>query len=596
MELDLNSTWIDLCEYKEVRTIKHASVVEDVWTLLIKEADSKHLLISSRNIGHGQGPAYKIARWIPILAKKYSLSLEQSFKKSEITAEDVIFCLDTVWTMAKYIPCRPSIQLAFHCTTLLGSIRLGQWYFITIHHVKQKKNRIQRDQRSRLQFPMTLVPHKLLYLVTLFTIRAIADNAFKVGYRSCDQVLRPGPLEKGVNYIRLKWSDEVLKEKKKIVPLSYRHFVGVWNRVYFVAGSREKKRPYALRVGAGGRLNGSLTTAVRNYILLNSTDLFKRSYQLVQIRDRLPEIAFGKLGKQDDALWSVISNAFLRRDPYAPLYITQAEIDEINERNDIKTLRQELPAICNKQGPRSKEEGKIWGRISWIYDCLEKDRLLEKRQAYFAEVDSLRAQGKLTGHLYNLQATNPRRVFFQASNAAAEEIASLLIDKMPPKTLLDKIVTFLRGQAQQGDENVDPVAEDLKPRPFKKSRCLLGCGEYFNRASLTRHVKQAHDFRNPFHCPECRNLGLGEYVFTERGFLQHVNKKHSRDFSRPFQCPECQRQEQIEKCLISGRDSWVAHVREIHNGGGLSGAILDWKAEGSLDPHADEEFWVEGRD
>lgn len=106
---------------------------------------------------------------------------------------------------------------------------------------------------------MTLVPHKLLCLVTLFTIRAIADNAFKAGYRSCDQVLCPGPLEKGINYVRLDWSDEVLKAKKKIIPISYNQFLDIWNRVHFVAGSRERKRPYALRVSAGGRLDGRST-------------------------------------------------------------------------------------------------------------------------------------------------------------------------------------------------------------------------------------------------------------------------------------------------------------------------------------------------
>lgn len=42
---------------------------------------------------------------------------------------------------------------------------------------------------------------KLLHLVTLFTIRAIADDAFEAGYHSCDQVLRPRPLKEGVNYV-----------------------------------------------------------------------------------------------------------------------------------------------------------------------------------------------------------------------------------------------------------------------------------------------------------------------------------------------------------------------------------------------------------
>ncbi|KAL7946794.1 hypothetical protein V8C42DRAFT_318833 [Trichoderma barbatum] len=89
-----------------------------------------------------------------------------------------------------------------------------------------------------------------------------------------------------------------------------------------------------------------------------------------------------------------------------------------------------------------------------------------------------------------------------------------------------------------------------------------------------RYVKKAHDFTNPFSCPECRHLGLGEckieanpcawsnYVeqmhgriyalnllpqtikraycplcgdfFAARGFTQYLNKKHLGDFSRLF--------------------------------------------------------------
>ncbi|PKK52457.1 hypothetical protein CI102_4191 [Trichoderma harzianum] len=763
MDLDPNGLWIDLCvgedvqsifqtflrmyvegsitkrpclgpeEYKEVRTIQSACTVEDTWTLLVNEAQSRvldkkriqdpenagswRLLASSRDSGHGNGKAYDISRWIPHLAIELGLSLEQSFEKSEMRADDVIFCLDTVWTRAKHIPCRPSIRFAFHCATLLGGI--GGWrpgslvniryedvefawvrdlkdplktwpvVYTTIHHVKQRAIRIQRDQRSKLKFAMGVVPHKLLCLVTLFTMRAIVDNAFEAGYHSCDQVLRPGPLEEGVDFVRLNWRDEVIQKKNKIVPISYNQFLDIWNRVHFVAGSRETKRPYTLRVGAGGRLDGSLASAVRNYILSNSTEVFERSYQPVLIRQRLSEIAFGELGKQDDGLWSVISNAFLRRDPYAPLYLTQEESDKFEERNDIRTLRQGLIGIRNKHGLNSKEEGKVWGRIQQIYDSLEKLVLHDKRRDYFAEVDRLRAQGKSTIHLYNPLATNPRRTLFKSSNAAAEKLSSLLTNQMPPATLSDKLVEYLRSKTPECNEDAGPTIEDsnlLKLEPPEKPRCLFGCGEFFNKTSLTRHVKQTHDFKHPFSCPECMHLGLAESwieaspcawsnhverihgkthapnvqpntmrraycplcvdIFAARGFTQHLNKKHSEDFSHPFQCPECRQQEQTKECLIGGRDFWLAHVREAHGGGEIPGAMLvsdegkdckqlnitrkrkeptskleeghvvdalprkrlrllcdqltdesdcDWKAE-SPDPHADEEFWVEGRD
>ncbi|UKZ79054.1 hypothetical protein TrVFT333_006805 [Trichoderma virens FT-333] len=551
MGVDPNKVWIDLCigvdgiqsifqafleeyvkssvvlrpclgpeEYELVRTIDHGSTVTDTWVSLVNKVNGTvlkqkrnedrekasfwFLALSSRDIKTGRGPAYDIGRWIPHLAERLGLSCEQGFVKSEMTAEDVIFCLDTVWTRAKDISCRPSIRLAFHCATLLGGI--GGWrpgslvnirykdielawvrdrnipsktwpvVFITIHHVKQRKHQIQRDQRSRLTFGMTPVPYKLLCLVTLFTIRAIADNAFKAGFHSCDQVLRPGPLEEGVDFVRLEWRDEVLEENKKIVPISYNQFLDIWNRVHFVAGSRERKRPYSLRVGAGGRLDGSLTSAVRNYTLGNSTAVFERSYQPVQIREALAEIAFGELGKQDDDLWSVISNAFLRRDPFAPIYITEEEMVKFQKRNDITAFRKQVVDVRNKNGLKSKEEQKIWGRIQWIIDCLEKLQLEENRKAYFTKVDGLRALGKSTIHLHDPQATNPRRVVFKDSNAAAQKLSTLITDRMPPAMLPDKIVAYLRGEIPEGDEDVGPVTEDsklLELKPSEKPRCLL---------------------------------------------------------------------------------------------------------------------------
>lgn len=439
---------------------------------------------------------------------------------------------------------------------------------------------------------------------------------------------------------------------------------------------------------------GSLTSAMRNYLLSNTTDVFERSYQPVQIRNKLSQIAFGEHGKQDDALWSAISNAFLRRDPYAPLYITQKNMDEIELRNDITGFRQKLVVIREKHGLKSKDEGKIWGRIKWIYDCLEVQLLKRDRKNYFAEVDRLRAQGESTTHLHNLLATNPRRVLFQSSNTAAEKISSLLTHQTPPATLPDKIVAYLLGQTMEGHITED-LPKLLEIETSEKPRCLLGCGVFFNKASLTRHVKMQHTFKNPFYCPECRRLGyaeskigansyawsshvervhgkihtpdplsktirrayclLCEDYFTPRGFTQHLNKKHLDDFSRPIQCPACPKSEPTKECSIIGRDSWVAHVREAHHSKEVPGALVvsndiflnklakdpafnikkkekwpvtkqeedympdahpgksvriqcgqldedtdylgdsDWKAE-SLDPHADEEFWVEGWD
>lgn len=92
-------------------------------------------------------------------------------------SEDIISTLDILWTEAKHIPRRPSTRLAFHTATVLGG--LGGWrpgslvnikykdvqfawvrdpkvrtrtlpvVYTTIHHVKQQRNHIEREQRSK---------------------------------------------------------------------------------------------------------------------------------------------------------------------------------------------------------------------------------------------------------------------------------------------------------------------------------------------------------------------------------------------------------------------------------------------------------------
>ncbi|KJZ77307.1 hypothetical protein HIM_03031 [Hirsutella minnesotensis 3608] len=607
------------------------------------------LKFSSRHVGQGCGPAYEIGRWIPFLADELGLSKQQGFEKSEITSEDVICILDTLWRRAEDIPCKPSTRLAFHCATVLGGI--GGWrpgslvrikyqdvsiawirdpkvpsktwplVYTTIHHVKQRRHRIERDQRSRLRFPMSIVPHKLVCLLTLFTARAIADNAFEAGFDRCDQVLYPPPLEDGVDFVPLKWKASILDEQ--IVPIAYSSFREIWNRVHLVAGSRDTKRPYSLRVGAGGRLDGSLTPALRNFILSHSTDVFERSYQPVQIRERLAEIAYGESAKQDDDLWSVISNAFLQRDPFAPLYLTQGEVDEFGHRRDVQNLRERYKAAQVEKGVQCREAKEIHARLTYIYKCLEALKLEEKRRAYFAEVDRLRASGQPTTHLHDPSATNPRRKVHKTSSSVAAKISLLFTDKNPPKGLPGKLVAYVKNWSHEEDDEGGQEEEGLgreapdSTTEREQPRCLFGCGAYYNRRVLTKHVRAMHMdvFEQPFLCPECERLGWGECVieaspsawsshvqrkhgkrhtpdlrpgiwkpaccmlcqefFTRRGFTSHFNSRHPEsEFAKDFTCSVCLRHGRTESISITSRDAWIAHVAEAHQGGEIRGAVL----------------------
>jgi hypothetical protein len=86
----------------------------------------------------------------------------------------------------------------------------------------------------------------------LIVSRAIQDNAFDPGFANAEEFLTRLVLG-DVDYITLKWRDEVLE--RPVFGLSYRKFNDIWHRVCLVAGIRIEPRLYALRVGAGARLD-----------------------------------------------------------------------------------------------------------------------------------------------------------------------------------------------------------------------------------------------------------------------------------------------------------------------------------------------------
>jgi len=100
------------------------------------------------------------------------------------------------------------------------------------------------------------VPCRQLCLLTFWVSRALADNAFKAGFTSASQVFRAEPLEPGIDYVPLLWKSNT--KDKSIHSISYNTYWTIWNRALFVSGLRDEDamRPYAMRVGGGGRLDG----------------------------------------------------------------------------------------------------------------------------------------------------------------------------------------------------------------------------------------------------------------------------------------------------------------------------------------------------
>ncbi|KAL7905985.1 hypothetical protein GGI35DRAFT_126509 [Trichoderma velutinum] len=660
-------------EWELVRTVNHAVTIEDVWSALVRNADTKvlqpkrdeerektgeypatlELRYSSRDKSKHKSPAYTIAQWIPQLAKEIGLSRKQSFEKRETSPEDIIALLDVLWTRAKDIDCTPDVRVAFHSAILLAAI--GGWRpacllnikykdvelgwsrhlnrthlvaTITIHQNKQNENRIERTQRSTVRFTITTVPCSHICLVSLLASRAFADRAFEVETISLDQVLHPGPLERNVDYVPLKWKPEVL-DKGTIIPIAYNTYHKLWTRTCFVAGLRDedKMRPYAMRVGTGNRLDGSLTPAVRNYILDHSTDIHEKSYLPIHIKHDIQAIAFPGLTGENSVLISLQSSALLRRDQNAPVYITQDDLDKWENRRDITSLRKqykEIKTVADRENvdrQKAKEASDIRSliksRIKYILDCLEKLRLQEMRQEYFQEADKLRALGLSTGHLSYKNATNPRKHTPVIGALVTLRIGHLLQKNVNPQVTITKVTAYLLRKPEKEifkeeyeTEPTEPQIVDVKS--VIETRCLLCDHPYSNVSSLTRHVREHHEFKKPFNCPECLRNGdvhevngipsawsnhvlkfhgknhtpnlrsqpetpaycpICQKTFTANGFSAHYNR-HQRSFTFPFNCHECLRQGKSDNAAIASPDDWILHVRHTHNGGRINGAIL----------------------
>ncbi|GJN67144.1 hypothetical protein PLICBS_001168 [Purpureocillium lilacinum] len=603
-------------EWQEVRTVNCAVTLEDVWAALVRNADEYvlkrkrtedrerahlwSLRYSSRDKGSRSSPAYEIGQWIPQLALKLGLSLKQLFTKRETTPEDIILILSTLWSRAEDIRCSPSTRIAFDCSIILGGI--GGWRpksvitrlaaTVTIRHVKQRQNRIQRGQRSEVKFSITTVPCRQLCLLTFWVSRALADNAFKAGFTSASQVFRAEPLEPGIDYVPLLWKSNT--KDKSIHSISYNTYWTIWNRALFVSGLRDEDamRPYAMRVGGGGRLDGSLTAPLRNFILSNSTEVYEHSYLPIHLNKDLMKVAYRDKAGQNEEMVSMMSRAFLRRDPYAPIYITKDDFAGFEKRNDLSSLRNQYREA--KDDPVKAQ--KIKARIKYLLDWLERLRIQEVRKEYFDEVDRLRAQGSTTHHLRTTQATNPRKKREIAGSSVAVRIGKLLDEDVGPVSA----ATMLLGYLQEKSERDVFPHEQIKAHERQLaalSRCLLCNYSYANVSSLTRHVRKHHEdtFREQFDCPECQRNGDTQTISAlPAAWSNHVLSYHGKQHTpNLWSKPKPEGLRRAKRACASDGGAAPRRRRKLEDEPDDSYFEPRW--EKSPDPHVDEEFWVTGR-
>ncbi|KAI0965360.1 hypothetical protein F4678DRAFT_485319 [Xylaria arbuscula] len=604
-------------EYAKVQGMKSASSVESIWAALVRAANTSVLqrkrvedpaneskwTLSRKAAGRGcsYSTLRKIDMWISgELSDLHNLTLEQTFEKKEITPNNVMTCVafHTAVLIAAIGGFRPGVfmwlkykQVRFKLLQDPRDPSKRQLVAtIQIRHNKQKNHIIQHSQHRTLSFCVTTIPCKPLCLVRLLIARALVDRAFETDFQSLDDILTRPLLDK-TGSLPLHWAEGI--EDKPIIPLNYATYLDIWARTLTVAGLRDKnQRPYLLRVGAGGRLSGSLTEPLRNFVLGNTEDVFLKSYQPHRLSHDLVQIAFGEhAGAGDADLFEALRHSLLQRDPDAPIYISEQDLQAFEERQDMRDLRcayRETVAESSSDSPAAK---KIAAKILWIRRTLSKTRLLDMRKAYFQEVDRLRARGEAPPRPAN-HGLNPSKLFDPKGAVAAEAIGEFMRSEQGQRgdalELVGLYVPLLKRCPADVTTLLD-LYKGVQPKeeasPFYEpgSSHIKSCHGREHTPNpptgLTSRPDASWMKNTPFYplpagqegcCLVCGNVFKNAGAFATHFKVQHMQKQ--KLFESPFDCFKCVRQ-QIKSCRLDSAADWQAHLEEAHQGGGVYGRL-----------------------
>lgn len=104
-----------------------------------------------------------------------------------------------------------------------------------------------------VEVSVAMHPYSLLCPTSLVVARALAADAFSPSFGSLEEMFHRPQLEERTNCIHLSWRKELLDEE--IFPIEYNRFWALMTRTVEVAGYPDSLKPYAVRVGAGSRLD-----------------------------------------------------------------------------------------------------------------------------------------------------------------------------------------------------------------------------------------------------------------------------------------------------------------------------------------------------
>ncbi|KAM7213602.1 Protein of unknown function (DUF3435) domain containing protein, partial [Rhypophila decipiens] len=473
------------------------------------------------------------------MSPNLNLEINSLYVKVETTAADIIVILLALYQRAEDIPATPLTRMSFHAAILLGctggfrpgslmdtlcrqytlsiirnpDYRTQRRFIVTPNIGRNKIKKTQMTCKYRKQknvaYSVPLVPFPVLCLVSLVITRALDMGALDTPYQSVHDLLHRPNLGR-TDRLDIPWKEEFLD--KPLFPLRYSQFLELWTRCLLVVGCRKPIRPYVLRVGAGARMDGILSSALRNYIMSHSGAIFEHDYQTGVVRPNLASLAFGpKTVSRDETLFNELRNMTLTRDEDAPISVSEERIAKFQTRNDITELRAMIHASTKKS-----EKNRLNKQIKHTIDTCIKLQLDADRQAYFKEADQLRLRG-----LEPEPAPGARGAGRAAPVAALlsgsglqNDGESLAVGVSVSEQYIDAQLLHLSSIAPSVPRGVPGTAAASKSQ--QKSCCFICSRGFSNRSCLTRHFRDAHlvdgTFDNPFACPVCKRAGAAEVV------------------------------------------------------------------------------------
>ncbi|KAG9023096.1 hypothetical protein FRB95_013563, partial [Tulasnella sp. JGI-2019a] len=414
---------------------------------------------------------------------------------------------------------------------------------------KLRRDALEHKKGEKFKFSTTLLPYPLFCLTHLVAVCGIQAGAFEADYKSVDDLLHQ-PILEDVDYVPLKWKESMLE--KPIFPMSYTVFARILRCVLLVAGFPFLLHYYTFRVGAGAEFDGCLTSALRNFVMSHSTDVYENNYMSKRIREDLIKCCFGAFGGTNDPFFDVLRDLTMQNDPGAPINPTTEQKLSLESQRDVTEQREKFEALQKSGSKADISRARVL--LESLRQRLYVLMVADSRERYFIEAAKLRSRGLSTSHL---RSSEPPPCSDHAAldiNGLVELFTGHVIsgNGKPSKEFIfdnhaeersEKAMTWLlcymaKAWTQLGAPGLPTNSGDQDLSEQKspgKPTCFICNSEFDRWGNLTWHVKKEHlsILRTLFQCPECARLGLPFH--TTRSLQEWSN--HTENVHGKMQAP-----------------------------------------------------------